>query len=164
LAAPNNYYASSFSGAAKGSGYDALSDSQKEERIRGTARALADMVQSGTSARWITIKLTASYATFLPELSEIESMWLFDELKKMGVLLLSVSEAHDWIVANGTKTESTLTLPANPAPDFRLLPNSPAIHTGTHIDGITADIIGLPFANPPSMGAYEFQGRSPISF
>lgn len=60
---------------------------------------------------------------------------------------LSPSFAHD---SNGITGEDPLLSEA-----LRLLPTSPAIHAGVGV-GLTYDAAGRAWANPPSIGAYEF--------
>ena len=45
--------------------------------------------------------------------------------------------------------------------DLRLQSSSPAIHAGTSVGALTYDVLGNLFANPPSIGAYEFTASSP---
>lgn len=59
--------------------------------------------------------------------------------------------------ANGAHT--VVADPLFTPPDFRLPTGSPAIHAGTSV-GPTTDYAGNPFANPPSIGAFEFSDTS----
>jgi len=160
LSVLNSYYLSGLYTAAQGASYAGLTDAQKEARIRGFADTLSDILQSGNNAQWINIKLTESMATHLPELSQTETTWLFDELTKRGILLLSVSEAYDWLVANGTWVGDAVTTPTTLAPDLHLLPSSPCINAGTPIVGLTTDYDGLLIRGLPDIGAFEYQPKN----
>lgn len=45
-------------------------------------------------------------------------------------------------------------------PAYRLSPNSPAVHSGFIHSQTRTDLFGMPFSNPPSMGAIEYQEAS----
>jgi uncharacterized repeat protein (TIGR02059 family) len=47
-----------------------------------------------------------------------------------------------------------------PGTDFRLLPGSSAIGTGVSIPGITKDLNGASFKNPPDIGCYQSSGTA----
>lgn len=45
--------------------------------------------------------------------------------------------------------------------DYRLSAASPAVGAGVTYEGIGTDLDGAAFANPPSIGCYEFDGTVP---
>ena len=45
--------------------------------------------------------------------------------------------------------------------DCHLAAGSPAIGAGTAYEGIGDDLDGVPFATPPSIGCYEYDGSAP---
>lgn len=133
----------------KGSGYDALTTTQKEIRVKAWARDLA-----------LGMKFYGHWFAFcLPENSALpaaEFGWILSELQKMGVQVLSFSEAQEYI--SSTSTESGDGYTRTFAQDYAALlqSTSPAIDAGTDVS-LTTDFEGDPIYGLPDIGGYEFQ-------
>jgi hypothetical protein len=131
------------------SGYDELSDAEKERRIRGFADALSSAIMR--TAMWVTIELPTNSG-----ITDSEFNWLVDELKKNGVMIKNVYEAYQYISANGTASGDGFVRTFTDASDYRLRSGSPAINAGVDV-GLTTDYDGKAIKGLPDIGAYEYQ-------
>lgn len=148
-----NIYQASFTMTAttiKGSGYDALTDAEKEERIRNFARAYAAYALENGVWASVTLHTTA-------DLNTTEIDWLVDELVNDGVSVRSFQEAIDYIKANWTTGDDINYTRSYPdSYDYSLKYTSPLIDAGTDL-GITTDLLGNPVYGTPDIGPYEYQ-------
>ena len=133
------------------SGYDALTDTEKELRIRQFARSWSMYALQGGVLGAITIHGADT-------LSPTETGWLVDELIDNGVNVVSMRELITAIKAGWTTGDNrAYTKTFTNANDYDLLTQSPAIDAGTTIDGYTTDLLGNPFYGSPDLGPYEYQ-------
>jgi hypothetical protein len=75
----------------------------------------------------------------------------YTKIKDGSVYKQTPDQVISWEAA--AKVEDPLFV--TPGTDFRLKPGSPAIGAGETITGITKDIDGVPYSNPPDIGCYQ---------
>lgn len=103
------------------------------------------------------------YANFVTEVDLNEWTWFAEEMKLMGMTILTFSEAITAIRADHSTADGiTYTKTYSDVSDFRLQAGSPAINAGAVISGQTTDYIGKPVANPPDIGSHEYRKAQSI--
>jgi hypothetical protein len=59
------------------------------------------------------------------------------------------------VLTTNLTTNPNYVNPSGSPPNFKLQVGSTAIWAGTHLTAVPTDFSGLPYHNPPSVGAYE---------
>jgi hypothetical protein len=135
--------------AMKGTGYDELTDDQKEARCRAWVRDMA--LGMKFYGYWYAFALAENSG-----LPAAEFGWMLSEFKNMGVRILSFAEAQAYIASTSTASGDGYARTFTQSYDGRLKAGSPAINAGTDV-GLTTDFAGKPVRGTPDIGAYEFQ-------
>lgn len=84
---------------------------------------------------------------------------LFTAAQKSNVNVMTLSQAVDYIIANGSTADSgvTYTRTFTDQSDYQLKNSSPCKNAGISIVGLTTDFLGKPIRGLPDIGAYELQ-------
>jgi hypothetical protein len=111
----------------QGADYAGLSAAQKEVRIRGSARAIAQyLLRNGL---WLKLLLLGNATT--DESDQLH--WFADEFKKCGVRVLSFAEAADYINTHWSCTDGACTRTLTQTYDARVTSQSSIIGRGADL-------------------------------
>lgn len=151
-----------YSNAEGGAGYAALTDAQKESRLRAWARDLA-----------VGVKFYGYWFSFcLPEasgLTSTEFYWIASELKANGIRILSFDEVQASLAGSHTPSGDGYIKTYVDNADFHILAGGPGIDNGTatglgatflDFDGIAeTDGAGAALGAGVDIGAYTWAGH-----
>jgi nitrogen fixation protein FixH len=152
----NTYEATSL----EGTGYDALSDPDKQLRIEQSARSMVTFASLG---------MITGYTGHNPsqDLSVQEWLWLIDEIavysQAANIEVATHADIAEVITTSGNWADQGTgfwTRTFSGSADYRLRSESAMINAGITASGRTDDILDNPLVGTPDIGAYEFQAAA----